>query len=157
MQLFLKFFLSALLLFALAGTMAAEAQTLVLLHADGTTTDVELLTQPKVTFKNDKVVITSTVLNMEYPQDDVLRFTFKDVPTSVASVGESVSYAQEGGRLVFGRLKPTDQVALYTAGGLALPVRLHRSGTAASISLSDIPSGTYILSINGRTSKFTKP
>ena len=69
------------LLFVLAsvGINGLQAQTLVLHHADGTTTDVELYTQPRVEFQNDRVLITSPVLSMDYAKADVLRFTYKGV------------------------------------------------------------------------------
>lgn len=45
-----------------AGINQLNAQTLVLHHANGTTTDVQLYTMPQVKFEGDKVLITSTVL-----------------------------------------------------------------------------------------------
>lgn len=45
-------------------SLTMQAQTLVLHHANGKTTDVELYTQPQVKFVGDKVLITSTVLDM---------------------------------------------------------------------------------------------
>ena len=44
------------------------SQTLVIHHADGTITDVELYTRPVVTFQEDKILISSPVLSMEYPK-----------------------------------------------------------------------------------------
>ena len=41
-----------------------KAQTLILHHTNGTTTDIDLYTMPQVKFQNDKVLITSTVLDM---------------------------------------------------------------------------------------------
>lgn len=65
--------------------LAAKAQTqaLVLHHADGSTTDVELYTEPKITFSTDKVFIRSSVLDMEWDAVNVLRFSFKGRATGV--------------------------------------------------------------------------
>ena len=133
-----------------------RAQTLVLHHADGTTTDVELYTQPQVKFQDDKVVITSTVLNMEYPKSDVLRFTYKGSSLGVSSPAAQASVSQENGNLVFHGVKAIEKIAVYTASGIRVPVRLTRHGDSATLPLSAIPSGVYLLSVNGRTSKFTK-
>ena len=135
----------------------AMAQTLVLHHPGGTTTDVELFTQPRVEFQGDKVLITSTVLNMEYPKDQVLSFTYKGSPQGVNPPKAEADVSHDGGRLVFHGIKASDQVAFYTANGIRVPVRLIRSGSDATLTLSQIPQGVYLLSVNGRTSKFTKP
>ena len=134
----------------------AEAQTLVLHHANGKTTDVELLTQPQVKFQNDKVLITSTVLNMEYPKEDVLTFTFKGKTSGIKSPKGNLSYSKENGQIVFHGIKSSETIAVYNLKGIRLPVNIQRSGDVATLSLSSIPSGTYLLNVNGRTSKFTK-
>lgn len=145
------------LLMTAAGLPRAAAQTLVLHHADGTTTDVELYTQPRIEFQNDKVLVTSTVLNMEYPKADVLRFTYKGGSLGVTTPKAEADMSRDGDRLVFHNVKGTDQVAVYTANGIRVPVRLTRSGNTATLLLSQIPTGVYLLSVNGRTSKFTRP
>ena len=150
-------FAGILCLMALCSGHQAKAQTLVLHHADGTTTDVELYTQPQVLFENDKVLIVSTVLNMEYPKDDVLRFTYKGSANSIKSPQADADFTREGGQLVFHGIQPTAAIAVYTANGIRVPVTVQRSGTSATLPLSAIPSGVYLLSVNGRTSKFTKP
>jgi len=134
-----------------------RAQTLVLHHPGGTTTDVELFTQPRVQFEGDKVLITSTVLNMEFAKTDVLRFTYKGSSMGVSAPKADADMSRDGDRLVFHNVKAADQVAVYTANGIRVPVRLQRSGTDATLSLSQIPTGVYLLSVNGRTSKFTRP
>lgn len=133
-----------------------NAQTLVLQHANGKTTDVELLTLPKVQFQNDKVLITSTVLNMEFPKDDVLNFTFKGKGTSINTTKGNLNYSKENGQIVFHGIKSSDKIAVYNAKGIQIPVKIQRSGEHATLPLSSIPSGVYLLNVNGRTSKFTK-
>lgn len=143
-----------LMTFVCIGT--ASAQTLVLHHANGTTTDVELFTMPQVKFQDDKVLITSTVLDMEYPKTDVLKFTFKGGTLGISSPKEQADYSQENGQLVFHGIKSTDKLAVYAVNGIRVPVHLQYSGSSATLPLSSIPSGVYVLSVNGRTSKFTK-
>lgn len=141
----------------LAGICNVSAQTLVLHHANGTTTDVQLYTLPQVKFEGDKVLITSTVLDMEYPKQDVLRFTYKGGGSGISKPNGKAEYSQENGQLVFRGIKSTDNIAVHTAKGIRVPVRIQRSGSTATLPLSAIPSGIYLLSVNGRTSKFTKP
>lgn len=134
------------------------AQTLVLHHPNGTTTDVELFAQPRIEFLDDRVLITSTVLNMEYAKTDVLRFTYKgSTTTTIGEVKRQADVTQRDGKLVFHGIKAADKVAVYTASGVRLPVNLECNGTDASLNLSLIPQGVYLLSVNGKTSKFTRP
>lgn len=142
-----------------AGNAFAQSQVLVLHHADGTTTDVELYTQPRIEFRGDRVVITSPVLDMEYPVSDIFRFTYKGKGTSGISIPQQqADYTQENDKLIFHGVKSTDKVAVYKTNGVRVPVSLTATADDdVMLSLTAIPSGVYLLSVNGRTSKFTKP
>ena len=92
--------------------LAQGNATLVLWHPDGTTTEVELYKQPRVQFLSDSVFITSTVLDMKYRADEVLRFSYKGEGTGIALQQAETNYSLEDGQLVFHGVKTTDQVAL---------------------------------------------
>ena len=135
-----------------------SAQTLVLHHPGGTTTDVELFIQPRIEFQGDRVLITSSVLVMDYAKEDILRFTYKGGTTvAVKDVKKQADCTQRDGQLVFHGITGQDKVAVYNANGVRMPIRLTVSGNDATLSLNAIPKGVYLLSVNGRTSKFTKP
>ena len=146
-----------MILLTLLACVHVKAQTLVLHHPDGTTTDVELLTQPHIEFADSRILITSTVLNMDYAKDDVLCFTYKGRNIDgVKAIKKEVDYSQHDGKLVLHDISQRDKVAVYTANGVRVPVRLIISGTNATLSLNAIPKGVYLLTVNGRTSKITK-
>ena len=145
-----------LCLFVLTGISTASAQTLVLHHANGTTTDVDLNTRPTVTFQNDKIYIQSYVLQMEYDKDEILSFTYKGVSTDINSPKANAQISRKNDRLVFHNIKPTDKIAIYNLKGVLIPAHIERNGSSATLPLNAIPSGIYVLSVNGRTSKFTK-
>ena len=153
----LTIFTLMLLTFCSLPSIAQGNATLVLWHADGTTTDVALYLMPKVEFSGDKVRITSTVLDMEYPKENILRFSYKGSGTGISSPKTETDYSQEGDRLVFHGIASTDKVAIYTANGIRVPAHLTTAGAGVTLSLSSIPQGVYVLSVNGRTSKFTRP
>lgn len=149
-----------LFLFLLAFSQQAMAQdkaTLVLYHADGTTTDVALYLKPRVVFDGDMVRITSTVLDMEYPKSNILRFSYKGSGTGITAPKNEADYTREGDRLVFHGISSTDKVAVYTANGIRVPVHLSAVSDGVTLSLSSIPQGVYVLSVNGKTSKFARP
>lgn len=148
--------ISLIAILLIVGGMKAQAQTLVLWHSDGTTTDVELFTQPNVLFKNNKVLVTSSVASLEYDEKDIVRFTYKGNNTGITSPLLDSDYSQENGQIVFHNIKSSDKVALYKTNGILVPVRLNIHGDTATLPLSSIPSGIYLLYVNGRTSKFMK-
>lgn len=148
--------ISFIALLLIVGGMKAQAQTLVLWHSDGTTTDVELFTKPNVLFKNSKVFVTSSVASLEYDEKDIVRFTYKGKNTGITSPSLDSDPSQENGQIVFHNIKSSDKVALYKTNGILVPVRLNIHGDTATLPLSSIPSGIYLLYVNGRTSKFTK-
>ena len=147
---------SLILLLALFHSGSMKAQKLVLWHSDGSTTEVELFNQPLVQFSGDKVLITSPVLNMEYDKTDVIRFTYKDIDTGISTLTKETDIEQKDGQIVFHDVSSADRVAIYKADGIRVPVRLSFSGSDATLPLSQLPSGVYLFSVNGRTSKFTK-
>jgi len=152
-----------LLIFTLSllwSVVHAEAQnnaTLVLWHADGTITDVELYLRPRIEFTGEKVLITSTVLNMEYPKIDIVRFTYKGEGTDISAPRQDANYSQDGDRLVFHGINTADRVAVYNTNGIRIPVRLSAASDGLALPLSALPKGAYILIVNGRTSKFVRP
>ena len=145
-----------LLSYSLQSTAQNNA-TLVLWHADGTTTDVELYLKPCVEFAGDKILITSTVLNMEYSKNDILRFTYKGEGTGINAPQSEADYKQESDRLVFHGINAADKVAVYTSNGVRIPVRLAATADGFSLPLSALPKGVYLLNVKGKTSKFVRP
>lgn len=144
-------------LLILLACVHVKAQTLVLHHPDGTTTDVELFTQPHIEFVGSRILITSTVLNMDYAKDDVLCFTYKGSNIDgVKAIKKEVDYSLHNGKLVLHGISQRDKVAVYTTNGVRVPACLVINGTDATLSLNVIPKGVYMLTVNGRTSKFTK-
>ena len=134
----------------------AQTQALVLYHADGSTTDVELYTEPKITFSPDKVFIKSSVLDMEYAAADVLRFSFKGRATGIDGVKAEADYEQTDGHIVFHGAGCADSVAVFKPNGVRMPVRLKQQGRDAVLPLSSVPAGVYLVTVKGKTSKFVR-
>lgn len=134
---------------------AQNTPVLVLWHTDGSTTDVELYLQPKVQFSDGKILITSTVLDMEYPASEIVRFTYKGGETSIDAPQEVASFSKEGERIVFHGVKDPKQVAVFTATGMGVPVRVIDTGDGVALMLSSIPRGVFVLSVNGKNYKIS--
>ena len=135
---------------------AVQAQTLVLWHADGTTTDVELLTQPLVKFVDNKLLVTSPVIDIEYNAEEVVRFTYKGQNTRISEQKAEDLFSQKDGKITFHGVTEADKIALYKTNGIRVPAHFTVSDGDTSLSLHNLPSGIYLLSVNGKTAKFTK-
>lgn len=146
-----------MLIMACFGIKLCLAQSLVIHHSNGTSTEVDLYNMPKVHFEDDKVLITSTVLDMEYPKDEVLGFTYKGGSTGIGNVTVKRGYNVEDDKIVFHGIKTTDRIAVYSVNGIRIPARITIENSTATLPLSSIPSGVYLLNVNGITSKFIKP
>ena len=147
----------ALIAAMLVAYSTLHSQILVLHHSGGDSTYVDLMLQPRVEFVGDKVLITSSILDMEYPKENILRFTYKGKDTRINSPKANLKYSKRDGRLVFYGVKSTDKVAIYKVNGIRVPVSLTSGNNCVELSLGSIPSGVYLLNVNGKTSKFTKP
>ena len=134
----------------------AQSQILVLWHADGSSTDVDLYTEPKVTFTDSTLLITSTVLDIMYAADEIIRFTFKGKGTGIDVPKSEADFWQENDRIVFHKIVSADRVAIYRPDGIQIPVHLTIECDDTVLPLSSLPRGTYIINVNGRTSKFIR-
>ena len=79
----MKKILFVLLMVALAQPAAMKAQTptLVLHHADGKTSEVELYTMPRIQMTADKMIVTVQGSRQEFPKADVF---FDRLPLSIS-------------------------------------------------------------------------
>ena len=140
-----------------AAKVLAQGQTLVLHHADGKTSEVELFTMPRIQLTADKMIITAQGTSLEYAKTDVVRFSYKGVGTGISNVGPETRYRIDQDRVTFFGISSTDRVSVYNAGGVQIPVRLSSDGHDAVLSLADLPQGVYLVTINGKTLKFIRP
>lgn len=151
-----RFLLLLMAILILSGFANGQTQTLVLWHTDGSTTDVDLYTEPKIVFTDNSLLITSSVLDMEYAAEEIIRFTFKGKGTGIDTLNDDSDYLQQDGRIVFHQISAADHVAIYRPNGIQVPVRLVKEGDSTVLSLSSLPKGAYVISVNGRTSKFLR-
>lgn len=148
-----------LLLAVLLMPAIAKAQNpiLVLHHANGTTSEVELYTMPRIVMTADKMQIKSSVAELEYDKADVLRFTFKNVGTGIDAVHSEVAFRIDEDRVTFHGIPEAGAVKVYNLKGVQIPVRLKVAGSDAVLSLTQLPKGIYLVNISGKTLKFIRP
>lgn len=147
------------LLFSALQSHADEPATLLIHFADGTTTAIQLYTRPQITFVGDRVNIKSTVAEFSYPATDVLRFNYSingEIVGVTQPKASSEIYRQEGERLTFDPSIPASSIQLFAEDGKRIPVNLATTAGRLILSITNLPAGVYMLSVNGRTSKIVK-
>ena len=142
---------------ALPAIMKAQTPTLVLHHADGNTSEVELYTMPRIQMTAEKMIVTVQGSRPEFPKSDVVRFPYKGIATGISTVRPETRYRVDEDRVTFYGISAADRISVYNPGGVQIPVRLTADGTNAVISLAQLPKGVYLVTINGRTLKFIRP
>ena len=140
-----------------AAKCMSQVPALVLHHADGKTTEVELYTMPRIQMEADKMIITSQGVSQEFAKTDVVRFTYKGVGTGINTMKAETCYRVDEDQVTFYGISSTDRINVYNTGGVQIPVRLTADGKDAVLSLAQLPSGVYLVNINGRTLKFIRP
>ena len=130
--------------------------SLVVTHADGTTTSYELFTKPRVTFVGDSVKITSPTVSAEYLSKDVLRFTYRMPNTAIEKTLADSQLKSDGEYLIFGGNVKAGNVKLFTPDGVEVPTKFTTTSGGLRLRLSSLQKGVYLITINGRTSKFMK-
>lgn len=151
--------LTFLLLFGYLIAMADEPQSrLVVWAKDGTKTFFDLAENPKTTFKDNNLIITCESMAISYPLDQVLRYTYELVSTSIESISteKTVHISQHDDVLTLENLKTGTIVSLYTAEGKLVSAQTTGSNRSVTISLSDHPAGVYIVKANDVTYKMMK-
>lgn len=131
------------------------SQTLVLWHSDGTTTDIELETMPMIMPVSDEIRIASRAFNMDYPKDDIVKFTFKDGKV-INNLECSDGFGMENGWMVIHGLLSSSDVRLCRIDGVQVDTRIDKTGEDYRLSLNGLPAGTYVLYTKSRTCKIMK-
>lgn len=153
-------FLLLLLFLGVAGRVVADEVTALVIHDyDGGRTVWIIGDRPKVTYSSDSLLITSAGVEASYPLDDMWKFTFEQVEmesTAIAAPSaETLAFSYNGDMVIVSNLVSGSLVRVFTPGGIL--IKSERPSTDSWIfQFSDIPSGIYIVDVNGKSFKISK-
>jgi hypothetical protein len=151
----------ALMAFALMCQMPALAQSLNLKvwKADGQVMTFNLGEEPRTTYCNGILTITTSRTTITYPLNQVRKYTY--VVEDFAGEGDgvpdgiNVALIDNGESLSFKGLKPGTEVQLLDASGKVLR-NIRAAGDMLAVSASQLPVGFYFVKANGVTYKIMK-
>lgn len=155
----MKIKLLLLLLFLSLSTMAENAKThLVVWAKDGTQVAYALAEQPKITFTETDLIITSNGVEVNYTLENMARFTYESNDnTAITNMQTDESpFKLDGESLLFPALKTNTTVYVYALSGMLVFKKTVRQDGEYALPLSDIAAGAYMVNVNGLTYKIVK-
>ena len=143
-------------LLLLISSIAFQAQNLFVWKSDNSKEIIELSEWPTIKRLDAKLLIISSKIELEYDINDISRFTYEIIETGIRASMKPSNHRIETDRIVFERSISADHIALFTVGGIHLPVVFEQQGETIVLSLAGIPSGMYILDLGVSTIKIIK-
>jgi hypothetical protein len=150
-----KLVFSLLMLIFSVVSANAESTVLNLEMKDGTTHSFLLSDMPTITMADDKLTVTTKSATVSYALYDVKQYKF-GVPTGISPVTKDKQYSLSGEELIFNDVKSVNGIAAFSVGGERVNVDAVVQNGKAVISLSALPSGIYIIKVNGITVKIQR-
>lgn len=146
-----------LLLFGSGCIVNAEAQKLVVWMKSGEKVLYDLEEQPKTTFANAELTITTSSVSVSYPLSQVLRYTYDLSTSGIGNVDKGfLRISQKENDLIFENLKPNTSIMIYSLDGVLMATEPTVDGNATRISLAGYPTGVYLVKAGEVTHKFVK-
>lgn len=149
------------ILFLLALTTAAATQAddrvLKVWQADGQVLTISLADEPRTTYSDGNLIITSSKSSVTLPLERVRRYTYESVANGIDEAkGVRAAFSRDGETLTLTGLQPGTAIFLYNVAGQLL--RTIDSGTQPKVvvSVSNLPAAVYVVKANDVTYKMTK-
>jgi hypothetical protein len=153
----IKFFSTILLLMLfMAESFAFQHNTLVVEMRDGSTANFLLSDKPRITFTGEHIRVLSDDCSMEFVRSNVKKYHFsEEVSSDVAEILTESQVTIENEMLVLCGVAENTPISVYTTNGILVKQTMAVGGNA-TISLSGLASGFYIVTFNNTTFKFLK-
>ena len=131
---------------------------LVVWANDGSKVAYALAEKPKITFTETDMIITAEAVDVNYPLDNMLRFTYEaNDDTAIRDLKtDKVSFKLDGESLLFMDLSPNSTVSLHTLNGESVFSKTVQTAGEYSFPLSNLTTGVYLVTVDGLTYKIVK-
>lgn len=154
-----KRILSVVTCLVLGAVMSMAENVLVIHLSSGSDLRFVLLAEePTISFVGENVVINTASTELVYDMDLVKSFSYEDAqtPTGVEGVKGNDGMKLDGDRLVLSGLPVGSHVQVFTAAGqLSMSATVGSDGTA-TLSLSQLARGVYVVKAHQISTKITK-
>jgi hypothetical protein len=128
--------------------------------SNGQILTINLADEPRTTYSDGNLVITSTKGTVMLPLEKVKRYTYEIVENVVTDIDENkalrADFSSDGETLTLSGLKPNTVIYLYNVAGQLLRTINSGNQSKVAVSISHLPVGVYIVKANDVTYKITK-
>ena len=153
-----KFFLIFFLTLISGTIYAQDEMALSVSMHDGTVINFFLKEKPCVSFVSDSVEIVSSISKAKLKRSQVRDIKFTTEPaTSISEVSEDGIVEISGEFVCVENMKQGCNVLLLTTDGRVAMATTADENGVATLSLTSLPKGIYLLNYNNTTIKFVKP
>lgn len=155
----MKKLLSIIMAFLPLLANAQEPKSYLVVWAnDGSKVAYALAEKPKITFTETDMIITAEAVDVNYPLDNMLRFTYEaNDDTAIRDLKtDKVSFKLDGESLLFMDLSPNSTVSLHTLNGESVFSKTVQTAGEYSFPLSNLTTGVYLVTVDGLTYKIVK-
>ena len=149
-----------LLLCSSVGWAASGTYVALKIHCKSGADVIILLDErPKVTFDNNDLVIATQTRMVNYPAEEVLKFTYLDeLPVHVDNVTQSgMVFSFDDNKLMVQHLAPNAAVTVCAVNGRILASGQSDAQGRVSLPLPEVPGGVYVVKTPSVTFKLRKP
>ena len=126
-------------------------------QADGQVLTINLADEPRTTYANGNLIITSNSTSVTLPLERVRRYTYVDVANGIDELKDvSAAISKNGETLTLTGLKSGTEVMLYNVAGQQLRHFTADGQNPLIVSVATLPTGVYVVKVKDVTYKITK-
>jgi len=157
MKTFFRIAVALLLAVPVGSAYADGISELLLTTRSGKAASFSLDSRPKVTMTATDVVLAFDGMEVRYPLKDFVRFCFLGDEVGVADIRkDAVRYSVTPSEVKAEGMNAGDRLAVYTQGGVLLASATSAADGRASVSVSGLPKGVYIVKAGDKSFKIQK-
>ncbi len=145
------------LLLTILCVSTVQAQTLVVWQKDGSKVYYSLDDEPKTTFTLEELVIQTSTATFSYPLQNMLRYTYESSTVGIDDMkSKGLRVTHRGNDVIVTGLPQGKSIAVYGVDGKLLLSRQSDGATRQTLSLSQFPTGVYVIKADTVNYKFMK-
>ncbi len=152
----MKKILLLLLVFSTVSVTYADDWILQIWQNDGNVMNINLNDEPVTTYSEGNLLIRTKNSSITYPLEKVKKYTFVSSSDIQEINGMGASFSQDGETLIFRNLKENTNIEIFTVSGQVVKKINNGKHSKATVSVSNIPIGVYVIKANDLTFKITK-
>ena len=156
-----KFILFLFLCLGIASAKAIEAKQLVIQAKDGTKVSYLLRSQPKISFSENEINVSSNDVLVTYSVPQTAKFYYETIEIELEEglmdlQTEQLSYRFEGNAIIFSSIKEGSRISMYAVNGSLIYSKDNIPSGEYMFSLDNLSTGAYLINVNETTCKIIK-